>query len=50
MRKFHASVIMLTLNLHDFAFAQAEKCPYRLEAAIKKAPDRRRISLTTTRG
>jgi len=38
MRKFHASVIILTLNLHDFAVAQAGRCPYRLEAAIKKPP------------
>ncbi|MDT0175664.1 hypothetical protein Q9R34_06340 [Enterobacter sp. BRE11] len=36
MRKFHASVIILTLNRHDFALAQPGRCLYRLEAAAKK--------------
>jgi len=48
MRKFHASVIILTRNRHDFACAQGQAFAYRPEAAIKKAPDRRRFSLTAT--
>jgi len=38
MRKFHASVIILTRNCHLFRSALAGRFTYRLEAAIKKPP------------